>query len=55
MAELAEADVDSALDELLKALAQAAGHVLALVGGPVRDAMLGRHHNDLDFATSARP
>ena len=33
----------------------AAGHELALVGGPVRDAMLGRHHNDLDFATSARP
>ena len=32
-----------------------AGHELALVGGPVRDAMLGRHHNDLDFATSARP
>jgi len=34
---------------------RAAGHELALVGGPVRDAMLGRHHNDLDFATSARP
>lgn len=32
-----------------------AGHELALVGGPVRDAMLGRQHNDLDFATSARP
>jgi poly(A) polymerase len=32
-----------------------AGHELALVGGPVRDAMLGRAHNDLDFATSARP
>jgi poly(A) polymerase len=28
---------------------------LALVGGPVRDAMLGRSHNDLDFTTSARP
>ncbi|HEX5090659.1 MAG TPA: CCA tRNA nucleotidyltransferase [Nocardioides sp.] len=32
-----------------------AGHELALVGGPVRDAMLGRPHADLDFATSARP
>ncbi len=32
-----------------------AGHELALVGGPVRDAMLGRRHTDLDFATSARP
>jgi len=34
---------------------RAAGHELALVGGPVRDAMLGRRHNDLDFTTSARP
>lgn len=33
----------------------AAGHELALVGGPVRDAFLGREVNDLDFATSARP
>ena len=32
-----------------------AGHELHLVGGPVRDAMLGRRHNDLDFTTSARP
>jgi poly(A) polymerase len=32
-----------------------AGHELALVGGPVRDAMLGRRHNDLDLTTSARP
>src|SRR5215217_336019 len=32
-----------------------AGQELALVGGPVRDAMLGRAHNDLDLATSARP
>ncbi len=32
-----------------------AGHELALVGGPVRDAMLGRAHNDLDFTTSAHP
>jgi poly(A) polymerase len=42
------------LDELGE-LFEAADHELALVGGPVRDAMLGRRHNDLDFATSARP
>ncbi|WP_110240651.1 CCA tRNA nucleotidyltransferase [Nocardioides gilvus] len=33
----------------------AAGHELFLVGGPVRDAMLGRLQNDLDFTTSALP
>lgn len=33
----------------------AAGHELALVGGPVRDILLGRGSKDLDFATSARP
>ena len=33
----------------------AAGHELALVGGPVRDAFLGRASADLDFATSAEP
>jgi poly(A) polymerase len=33
----------------------AAGEQIALVGGPVRDAMLGRQHLDLDFTTSARP
>lgn len=32
-----------------------AGHELALVGGPVRDAFLGRSSADFDFATSARP
>ncbi|SDR93556.1 poly(A) polymerase [Paraoerskovia marina] len=32
-----------------------AGHELSLVGGPVRDAFLGRASNDLDFATSASP
>jgi poly(A) polymerase len=32
-----------------------AGEQIALVGGPVRDAMLGRLHNDLDFTTSAPP
>ena len=33
----------------------AAGFELALVGGPVRDAFLGKASTDLDFATSARP
>jgi poly(A) polymerase len=32
-----------------------AGHQVALVGGPVRDAFLGRSSPDLDFTTSARP
>jgi poly(A) polymerase len=32
-----------------------AGEQIALVGGSVRDAMLGRLHNDLDLTTSARP
>ncbi|CAB4939061.1 MAG: CCA tRNA nucleotidyltransferase [Actinobacteria bacterium] len=33
------------------------GHAIALVGGPVRDAMLGRlrDDSDLDFTTDARP
>ena len=31
------------------------GHELALVGGSVRDALLGRAIDDLDFATNARP
>ncbi|MBK9476443.1 MAG: CCA tRNA nucleotidyltransferase [Tetrasphaera sp.] len=33
----------------------AAGHELALVGGPVRDVFLGRTPSDLDFTTSAQP
>jgi len=33
----------------------AQGFRLALVGGPVRDALLGRLGNDLDFTTDARP
>ena len=32
-----------------------AGHELALVGGPVRDALLGREVTDLDFTTDALP
>lgn len=34
---------------------KAAGFKLALVGGPVRDAILGRLGNDLDFTTDAKP
>ncbi len=34
---------------------KSAGYTLALVGGPVRDAVLGRLGNDLDFTTNARP
>jgi len=33
----------------------AAGHELALVGGPVRDALLGRLGDDLDLTTDAKP
>lgn len=33
----------------------AAGHEIALVGGPVRDAIMGRRSADLDFTTSAHP
>ena len=41
-------------DELAAHFA-AAGHSLYLVGGSVRDALLGRLGNDLDFTTDARP
>ena len=43
---------------LASSLAQAfkaKGYTLALVGGPVRDALLGRLGNDLDFTTNALP
>ncbi|MGN6792623.1 MAG: CCA tRNA nucleotidyltransferase [Streptosporangiaceae bacterium] len=40
--------------ELARLLARR-GHDLALVGGPVRDAFLGRPHGDLDLTTDARP
>jgi poly(A) polymerase len=57
----AERDVAAELDRIapvideLGRIFDSAGHELALVGGPVRDAMLGRRHNDLDLTTSARP
>ncbi len=41
-------------DELGRRFA-AAGHELHLVGGSVRDALLGRLGDDLDFCTDARP
>ena len=46
--------IGSVIDEL-GALFAGAGEELALVGGPVRDAMIGRLQNDLDFTTSAVP
>lgn len=39
----------------LAAAFKAEGFRLALVGGPVRDAILGRLGNDLDFTTNAHP
>ena len=44
------------LDDLGRRFAER-GHSIALVGGPVRDAMLGRlrDSSDLDFTTDARP
>lgn len=45
---------DPVVHALVKAF-DAAGHELYLVGGSVRDSLLGIGHEDLDFATSARP
>jgi poly(A) polymerase len=47
-------DIDPVAKELGERFA-AAGFELYLVGGAVRDAMLGRSSPDLDLATSARP
>ena len=46
--------ITPAVGELGRLFADA-GHELYLVGGSVRDALLGRLGNDLDFTTSARP
>jgi len=46
---------ESPLLSKLGTLFTTAGFELSLVGGPVRDAFLGRVTNDLDFTTSANP
>ncbi|MDO4911786.1 MAG: CCA tRNA nucleotidyltransferase [Corynebacterium sp.] len=46
--------MDATLIPLAEAFA-AHGHSLYLVGGSVRDALLGEHVHDLDFCTEARP
>ena len=50
-----ERTTQSALFVLLGRIFSEAGHELSLVGGPVRDAFLGRKALDLDFTTSANP
>jgi poly(A) polymerase len=47
-------EIAPVVDELGTRFADA-GHEIALVGGPVRDILLGRGSKDLDFATSAHP
>ena len=46
--------IESVTGPLANAFAQA-GHSLYLVGGPVRDILMGMISSDLDFTTSARP
>ena len=50
-----ERTTDSPLFVTLGRIFTDAGHELSLVGGPVRDAFLGRKAPDLDFTTSATP
>lgn len=50
-----ERSTENLLFDLLGKIFQDAGHELSLVGGPVRDAFLGRQAPDLDFTTSATP
>ena len=47
--------LNSGISRELAEIFTAAGHDIHLVGGSVRDALLGRESTDLDFATSARP
>ncbi|WP_022885404.1 CCA tRNA nucleotidyltransferase [Glaciibacter superstes] len=54
LARLGELAASPTVSPLATAFATA-GHELALVGGPVRDAFLGRVTNDLDFTTDASP
>lgn len=54
LSNLAENTKNPLLDELGE-LFDDAGYELALVGGPVRDAILGRVAPDLDFTTNASP
>src|SRR5918994_3706963 len=50
LGELADSPIVATLAEAFAA----AGHELAIVGGPVRDALLGHPTHDLDFTTDAR-
>jgi poly(A) polymerase len=54
LARLREIAASEPVARLANAFADA-GYQLALVGGPVRDALLDRPVNDLDFTTNARP
>jgi poly(A) polymerase len=54
MADVERLDVPEPLARLGEGFREA-GHELYLVGGYVRDAMLGREHPDADAATDARP
>ncbi|MER7797071.1 CCA tRNA nucleotidyltransferase [Microbacterium sp. NPDC096154] len=54
VARLGELAASPVVSTLARAFADA-GHDLAIVGGPVRDALLGRTTHDLDFTTDARP
>ncbi|HEY0128876.1 MAG TPA: HDIG domain-containing protein [Rubrobacteraceae bacterium] len=54
MADVKKLDVPEPLTRLGEGFREA-GHELYLVGGYVRDAMLGREHPDADAATDARP